>query len=57
MRTAAAQMPALELQIHRTSGQEFSASGSVAFEGIAVIGRDLRILGLVLLLIIAILPG
>lgn len=34
-----------------------SRSRSITFEGIAVVGRDLRILGLVLLLILAILPG
>jgi hypothetical protein len=59
MRTVSAQMPALDLQPRRTGEQRVSVASvrSVAFEGIAVIGRDFRIPGLVLLLIIAILPG
>ncbi|PQJ35681.1 hypothetical protein BSZ35_14735 [Salinibacter sp. 10B] len=59
MRTALAHMPVPSPQARRLCGPEALAAstGSVAFEGIAVSGRVFRILGLVLLLILAILPG
>ena len=57
MLMASAQTSALVFAAHRTGGRNGASEGLVAFEGIAVTGRVLRRTGLVLLLIIAILPG
>jgi hypothetical protein len=58
MRTAALQTTAASPSRPR-DGEHVSTMGTglVSLEGIAVIGRSIRILGLVLLLILAILPG
>jgi hypothetical protein len=58
MHTASTQISAPAPSRSRALGRvRLSDTGSVSFEGIAVIGGIVRILGLVLLLILAILPG
>jgi hypothetical protein len=58
MQKASAQMTAPAPSLARATGRVYlSDAGSVSFEGIAVIGGIVRILGLILLLILAILPG